>query len=34
MNGATDGATPEAFHPGARINAGSAPDWEVMIDMM
>lgn len=31
-NGATDGATPEAWPYKTRMDAGSAPDWEVMIE--
>jgi hypothetical protein len=33
-NGATDGATPEAWPYKTGMDAGSAPDWEVMIDHM
>jgi hypothetical protein len=34
MNGATDGATLEAWRNKTRMDAGSAADWEVMIDHM
>ncbi len=32
VNGATDGATTESCQPSGPMNAGSAPDWEVMIE--
>ena len=34
QDGATSGATLETYRDNIRMNAGSAPDWEVMIDQM